>query len=314
MTIGFPIKAAWQPLSIAQLQTNYLARQLGIFLHFSMATFCDTEVPASNQNPNTFNPIALDFDQIIRQVVIAKATYAVWTIKHEDGWCNWNTATTTYNMTNSVPAFGNYGDIAKLFVASCRRYNVIPVFYYCMHDNWFEANNPGFTQAAYKSYAQAQLLEITQNYGWLGGIWIDAANTATGFPSMGYPWNSSAELVAYVNTLQNFLCINNAQHNLPPSLTESNIAEYEGANLPGEFVQAGNTDPAECCETVYDNGSPSSWFWKSTNPALRSTSTLISNIALANSRTSNYLINFPPDNTGQIPSNFQTVIAAIGAR
>ena len=172
-------------------------------------------------------------------------------------------------------------------------------------------NNPSATQAQYKSYIQAQLQELASNYGGIGGVWLDCDNTAF-FPSMGYPWASCAEANTFINGLQGqkIIAVNNAQGG-SGTLTDSNIVEYEGGTFPGEFVPPGNVTPAESVETIYN---AQQWFYESTGTAFRSTATLIANIALANSRTSNYLINFPPDTTGQIPSNMTSVMATIGAR
>ena len=66
MTVGPPLSLRLTPFSVAQMQTTYLAYQFGIFHHFSMATFCDQQVPPT-QNPNVFNPSALNTDQWLGQ-------------------------------------------------------------------------------------------------------------------------------------------------------------------------------------------------------------------------------------------------------
>lgn len=301
-------------LSVPFLQQKYLSRKFGIFVTFSMATFLDTDNPAPGQALSTY-ATGPNWDQICQNIVAAKKPsdpfiYAVFVVKHEDGFCQWPTATTAYSVPNTPWWVANgHPDVTGLFISKCRQYGIIPLIYLCAKDLTFEAANPGFTQAAYKAYLQSQIQEILGSYSGLGGFWLDADNTAF-FPSQGYPWTSCGEATNYITGLrQNIITTNNCQGSFV--LSESNIVEYEGGTFPGEFVPPGNTDPAESCETIYNQ---QTWFWKSTSPALRATSLMISNIALANSRTSNYLLNFPPDNTGNIEARMQTVMAAIGAR
>jgi alpha-L-fucosidase len=304
-----------QTIPLSTLQSQYVAKQFGVTLHFNNVTFTDQESPVTPPSIDAFNPSALNIDQWMTSIKAAKATYAELTAKHITGFCLWPTATTTYNITNCswYDAHGGI-DVVKLFVEKCAQYGLAASLYFCGKDYTFEANNPGYTQADYLAYDQAQLTELLTNYGKLLSIKLDATNTVFQ-PSNGYPWADGGAACTFIRSAQSrIVCAHNAQHNLPPSLAESNIAVYEGANLPGEFVQAGNTDPAECWDTIYDNGSPSSWFWKSSAPTMQTSSALIAKIALANSRGATYNLNVPPDNTGAIESRMVTVLNAIGAR
>ncbi len=307
-------KKGW--LTVSQLQSSYLLRNFGIFSHFSMATFLDSENPAAGQ-PLSNYAVGPNWAQICQNIRAAKKLadpyiYAAFTQTHADGFVQRPTSTTTYNVTNT-PWYAANGhiDVTGSFVSTCQSMGIIPVLYICAKDLTFEAANPGFTQQQYLTYKQAQIVEMLNAYPGLGGVWLDADNIGGGgFPSQGYPWASCGAATAFVTgARQNLITINNCQGSFV--LSESNIVEYEGGTFPGEFVGPGNVDPAESCETIYNQ---QTWFWKSTSPALRSTSTMISNIALANSRTSNYLLNFPPDNTGNIESRMTAVMAQIGAR
>jgi alpha-L-fucosidase len=317
MSFGLPLRASFQPLTLSQLQTQFSAKQFGVTFHFNNATFVDVDSPIVPPAINVFNPTALNIDQWMTSALAAKATYAELTAKHITGFCLWPTATTTYNVSNTT-WYANNGqiDIVSLFIRKCRQYGLAPSIYFCAKDYTFEAANPGYTQAQYRTYLEAQLTELLSNYGHIQDIKLDATNTAF-FPTNGYPWpDTGATVCSFVRSFQygQQTCNNNAQNNLPPSLVMSNVAIYEMANLPGEFVQAGNTDPAECWDTVYNDGSPASWFWKSTSPAVQTTANMLSNLALANARNSNFNLNFPPDTTGAIESRMVTIMQAIGAR
>ncbi len=316
MTVGPNLRLGQ---SAATIQANYVNQGLGIFLHFNLDTFLDTDGSDGSHAVNTFNPSALSIDQWITNISAAKARYAVLTVKHISGFCLWPSLQTTYNVSTTTWYTNNSNlDIASSFATKCRNANINPVFYFCVKDNNFEINNPSPSQALYKSFSEAQLRELLNNYGSIGGIWVDANNTAF-FGSTGYPWASVNECRAFIHGQKpTALCIDNDRTH-PNNNTSNDIVVYEGGNTPGDFVAGGNAANAECCETINADslgagGAFDSWFWKSTVPPFKNTSTLISNIATANSRNSSYLINFPPDNTGNIESRMQTVMAAIGAR
>jgi alpha-L-fucosidase len=303
-----------QAKTLSQLQTQFVAKSFGVTFHFNIQTFTDSETPSPPPSINTFNPSALNVDQWLTSAVAAKAAYAELTTKHIDGFCLWPTATTTYNVTNTTwYASNGHVDIVRLFVDKCRQYGIAPALYFCARDYKFEADHPGFTQASYLSYTETQLRELLSNYGDILDIKLDADNIAGGgFASLGYPWANGGAACDFIRSVQTqTVCANNIQSSLPPPLTDTNIPVYEDATFPGQSPDVSNTVPAEWWDTIYDS---QTWFWKSTSPALQTSSTLISNIATANARTSNYNLNVPPDTTGAIESRMVTVMQAIGAR
>lgn len=306
--VGVPISL--QVPSLPQLQQRDVARGLKTFVHFGPQTFNNTENPVTPPSTSIFAPTSCDPTQWVAQAKIAKAKASILTVSHSTGFRLYDSPTSSYTIKNS-PFWATSGgmNIAPVWAASCRDNNIAPIFYVCAKNLDFEANNPEFTQAAYKSYLQTLIAELVA-FGCVG-IWLDADNAAF-FGSQGYPWASCIEACNYVRSLDpSLICINNSR---TKTLADTNIAVYEGANFPGEFVGSGNTIPSECCETAYDDGGIASWFWKSTVPTLRSVPTLIANIALCAARMSSYTINWPPDNTGLIESRMQTGIAAVGAR
>lgn len=299
--------------NLPTLQSSYVAQSFGIFLHFNMSTFENVELASGTANPNDFNPSSLSIDQWITNITTAKAKYACLTAKHRDGFCLWPTATTTHSIVSSSPFYANSGslDIASSFITKCRAASLAPVLYFSNRDTSFEANNPGFTQAAYKAYLKAQLAELLVNYGPLTAIWTDDTewdNSGAPWTGTSYPWATPAEYLNFVRSYQPGIMLINNSHT--GNLSDSHIVEFE-ADTGNGTPPSNNTFPAECCQT---SRSDNNWFWKTTFSAAKSSATLISNLITFNSYGSSYLLNCPPDTTGNIPSETVTLMAAMGAR
>jgi alpha-L-fucosidase len=171
-------------------------------------------------------------------------------------------------------------------------------------------NSSGFNQVQYRNYLQTQITELLTNYGPIGGLWLDAG--FFNFHSY-YPWDTVTQMLSFIRGKQmNCLVIDNSHVG---DLSDTDIVEFEiGGNGP---VPSNNTFPAEVAETAQQLNGVDTWFWRSSGQGtvtLKSASTLIANLALYNARNAAYVINFPPDTTGTIPSNEAAIKAAIGAR
>jgi alpha-L-fucosidase len=286
----------------ATLQASYVARKLGIFLHFSMFTFFATD--PIGQPESAFAPSALSIDNWITNIVAAKATYACLTAKHDDGFCLWNTSTTTHNVMNSPVA----SDIVASFTTKCRAAGIMPVLYLSIGDA--VVGGLGLSQAQYLTYMQTQITELLTNYGSIGALWLD-----DGFWNFGtyFPWASDVQMMNYIRSQQRDCLIANNSH--VGNLSDTDIVEFEiGGNGP---VPSNNTFPAEVVETAQQLNGIDTWFWRSSGQGtvtLKSASTLIANLATYNARGATYMINFPPDTTGNIPASEAAVMAALGSR
>lgn len=80
--------------------------------------------------PKTFNPESWNADRVARLAKTSGVQYAVFTTKHHNGFCMWDTKTTSFNVMNTP-----YGkDIVRSYVEAFRRYGMKVGFYFSPED------------------------------------------------------------------------------------------------------------------------------------------------------------------------------------
>ena len=106
-------------------QLKFMDWEIGAFFHFGIRTFNEghkdwdmKEMPLS-----TFNPTELDCEQWIKSVSEMGAKYAILVTKHHDGFANWPTKYSDYNVA-ATPWKDGKGDVVREFTDACRKYGV----------------------------------------------------------------------------------------------------------------------------------------------------------------------------------------------
>ncbi len=296
----------------------------GMFIHFGMSTFTGQELPDGNHPSSLYNPDKLNVDQWISTASDAGMKYAVLTTKHVSGHCLWASKHTDYHVGTS----GNPSDVLELFVKACRKYNIVPGFYYCSWDNHhrmgsltpsdtaeIERKNPGrqfsFTTRAYQNFQTAQIREILTGYGEIGEVWID-------IPSL-LPRCYREELYNLIASLQ------------PAALIMMNTGISDGSSYPVErawpgdliaierFLPPSRTGhvkrreiegkeyylPGEVCETIGRE-----WFYVE-NDCPRPDDELLGIYLVSGARNANLLLNVPPDRHGIIPEYYVEALSRL---
>ncbi len=150
-----------------QVQKDWMALKFGLFVHFGINTYYDTEWSDGTLDPAKFNPEALDTDQWCRTAKAAGMKYAVLIAKHHDGFCLWPSKHTAYSVTASP--FKK--DIVAEFVNSANKHGLKTGLYYSLWDR----NNTlhDSDEAAYIDWMKLQLEELLTNYGPMTEMWFD---------------------------------------------------------------------------------------------------------------------------------------------
>lgn len=75
-----------------------IARQYGMFVHFGINTFNNTEWPDGTLPAESYAPAKIDADGWGKNARDCGMKYVILTAKHYDGFCMWDTDTTDYDV------------------------------------------------------------------------------------------------------------------------------------------------------------------------------------------------------------------------
>ncbi len=163
--------------------------RFGMFIHWGPVSLKGTEIGWSRGGEipveeydnlyKQFNPVNFDADEWVSLAKESGMKYIVFTSKHHDGFCNWDTEYTDYNIMNS--AYGR--DIMAELAAACKKQGMALGFYHSTCD-WhhpdFPLTSPGgrvereeHNLDRYTEYLKNQSVEIIQKYGPLLVMWYD---------------------------------------------------------------------------------------------------------------------------------------------
>ena len=197
--------------------------RFGMFIHWGPVSLKGTEIGWSRGKEvplkeydnlyKKFNPSKFNAKEWVDIANAAGMKYMVITSKHHDGFCLWNTKTTSYNIM-STP-FGR--DVIKELAGECRSQGITFCTYYSILD-WYhpdynissrggpgyrlpDGQTPGMNR--YIEYMKEQLRELIVNYGPLGVMWFDG--------EWEEPWKhkQGIALYSFVRNLQPNIIINN---------------------------------------------------------------------------------------------------------
>jgi alpha-L-fucosidase len=123
---------------------------------------------------DTFDPVKFDADQWARTAQHAGMKYVVFTTKHHDGFCNFDTALTDYRITS--PRNPYHADLTAQIVKAFRAVGIKIGLYYSNID-WLQL--PEFPNQSperwerYVRYESGQVRELLSLYGPIDIFWFD---------------------------------------------------------------------------------------------------------------------------------------------
>ena len=271
----------------------------------------------------TFNPTQFAPDKWAKAAKNAGMKYVVFTTKHHDGFCMFDTKQTDYKITDNNCPFSTdpKADVTAEIFKSFRKEGLWTGAYFSKPD-WHNKDywtpyfppydrNPNYNLkkypekwTAYKQFTYAQIFELLRYYGkvdilWLDGGWVQPMTPTS--PRWGYaPVDQDLRMDSLVTIARK----------LQPGLIVVDRA-VEGPNqnylTPEQQVPSKPLlYPWESCMTMAN-----SWSYVP-NDQYKSTRTLVHTLARIVSRGGNYLLNIAPGPTGEWDSIAYARLQEIG--
>ena len=279
---------------------------------------------AYRELPKTFNPTKFDPYAFVDLARAAGQQYMVFTTKHHDGFCMFDTSYTDYKITNTP-----YGkDIVRQLSDACKDRNMSLGFYYSPPDMHHPAFRDTSKLAAenwngqperpewplYLDYMQLQLTELLTKYGPVVLIWFDGLHHQEKYGGVRF--------LDLIHHLQPATLVNDrigvpADYVTPEQFIPRGIPTKDVAfNAVDTSVQEKlkNTVPRpedfqlwETCMTINDQ-----WAYNAHDHNFKSTQFLIRGLVEVASRGGNFLLNVGPQPDGVIQPEFQERLRAMG--
>jgi alpha-L-fucosidase len=258
----------------------------------------------------TFNPIQFQPEKWAKAAKYAGMKYMVFTTKHHDGFCMFDTKETDYKITSPQTPFATNpnANITKVLFDAFREEGFSVGAYFSKPD-WHCADywdptfppvdrNPNYNLNKYPTkwnkyidFTHKQILELMRDYGkvdllWLDGGWVQPM-TATS-PRWGY---KPVHQDIYMDSL-----VQQARLLQPGLIVVDRAVEGSNQNYLTPEQQIPNAPlpyPWESCMTMAN-----SWSYVP-NDTYKSTKQLLSNLCMIVARGGNYLLNISPNALGE---------------
>jgi alpha-L-fucosidase len=192
-----------------------------------------------------WNPSLYHAEEWVKIARAAGMKYMVFTTKHHDGFCNWDTDYTDYKSTGRDALFGR--DIVKELADACHKHNMPLGFYFSLPD-WYDGDFLTDRHDKFLEMMHGQVRELLTRYGKIDIMWFDLGGMVAedGTRSCDPAIWDAEKLVNMVLELQPDIVVNNRTC-LP--------ADF---GTPEQRIGAFQSDPAwETCMTIGRQ-----WAWK----------------------------------------------------
>ncbi|MFV1447739.1 alpha-L-fucosidase [Maribacter sp. HS] len=268
------------------LEQDFMDMGFGIFVHWSVDSQLGSVISHSlvgasddyvnqyfNELPKTFYPDKFNADEWARLFKITGAEYVVFTTKHHNGFCMWDTETTDFNIMNTP-----YGkDITGELFNALRKQGLKVGVYFSPEDfNFLNkqgeliSRNSRMSQITENEelleYDKKQVKELVSNYGPIDVIFFDAFKTTP--------------IVQYVHSLDPNIVVTRGEMETPEQ------------SIPNTAMQG----PWETCMTM-----GTQWQYKPTNESYKTGTELIEKLIEIRAKGGNFLMNVGPKPNGEIP-------------
>ena len=265
--------------------------RFGMFIHWGPVSIKGTEIGWSRGREWTieeydnlykdFNPVKFNAREWVQTAKAAGMKYIIFTSKHHDGFCNWDTKFTDYNIMKTP--FKR--DVMKELSEACKKEGIALGFYHSTCD-WhhpdFPLTSPGGSVKRevsnldrYTEYLKNQSSEIIKEYGPLLVMWYDVPQQ---FDSI-----RGQSVIDHIRRIQ------------PDILVNNRTGAKGDFDTPEQRVGSfNNTRPWETCMTIGRQ-----WAWKP-DDEVKSLEQCLHNLIRSAGGDGNLLFNVGPRPDGTI--------------
>jgi alpha-L-fucosidase len=308
----------WGPYSLASVEASWP------IMTPQRTAFGFISEPDYRALPQRFNPEEFDATAFVRLAKAAGQRYMVFTTKHHDGFCMFDSQYTNYKITKTP-----YGkDILAMLADAAKKEGMPLGFYYSPPD----MNHPGFRDTSkpastnwqgeperpewplYLDYMELQLTELLTRYGDVKIIWFDGLR--------GQGKYNGRRFHDLIHKLQPATLINNriglpGDYDTPEQFIPKGIPTKKGPTLGGvDLTDHTNSTAApaaedfrlwETCMTINNT-----WAYNAHDLKFKSATQLIRTLVDVASKGGNFLLNVGPTPAGTIQPEFEERLRAIG--
>ncbi|MBL7980211.1 MAG: alpha-L-fucosidase [Flavobacteriales bacterium] len=274
----------------------------------------------------TFNPVKFDPDKWAKAAKDAGMKYVVFTTKHHDGFCMFDTKTTDYRITSPQTPFHNSprANVTKEIFTAFRTQGLWTGAYFSKPDwhspdywwpyfppkdrsvNYLPTKHPERWQA-FKDHTYAQIEELMTGYGpvdilWLDGGWVRPLSTI----DTSVSWQKAITIEQDIDMPR---IATMARKHQPGLLVVDRTVggEYENYVTPeGHVPDADLGVPWETCMPM-----GTSWSWVP-NEQYKTTDEIIRTLVSVVTRGGSLLLNVAPGPDGQLDSTAYVRLKEVG--
>lgn len=314
----------------------FLDARFGMFIHWGLYAIPGRgewiqsyeETPKKDYETyfEEWNPDRYDPKEWARSAKQAGMKYAVFTTKHHEGFCLFDSAYTEFKSTNTPCG----RDLVREFVDAFRAEGIRVGFYYSLLD-WHHEDYPAYGDMyhpernnealkgkqhdfnVYLDYMHNQVRELLTNYGKIDIIWFDFSYEG----HFGKDWRGE-ELIKMVRELQPGIIINGRLEangedygtvmTDEPSIYSGDFACPEMIIPPyGLKTPNGVQIPWEACFTLNNN-----WGYTPNDKHYKTASQIIKKLVECTSKNGNMIINISPTAKGEIPRQQKEILREVG--
>lgn len=254
--------------------------------------YSDTYAAVAKQ----FNPTKWNADSVAILAKQAGMRAIIFTSKHHDGFCMWDTKTTDFNVVKATPF---KRDVVKELAEACKRQGLKFGLYFSNIDWHFpeaspiSSHNSDSIPPLHHQYNLAQVRELLSNYGEISELWFDMGS----------------------NTLEQSRAMREMVHQLQPNCM---IGSRLGNDMGDFTVLSDNQQPD------YEIGvpwqSPASFFdetwgyrsWQKRMPEKEKLKEKLSSLIRVAGRGGKYLLNIGPKGDGEVVPYERDILLKIG--